>query len=151
MPTTELATKATKADIEKAYKAIMDGETVAVSDPEIVSRAIMERIIGAETFEQAFAEQSLEPWREGLIDEPVLVHGFHLNPSGFEGEGSSSVYAVVDLERLSDAERMTVTCGGRNVLVQLVKMLEKGWLDKPVKLTAKQTREGYTALWLVAA
>lgn len=149
---TELAStfKASPEQIKQAYAAILDGEAIAsYADPEVVSRAIVERIMGAETFDEAFRPQELAAWRD-LLDVPVTVRSFHLNPSGFEGQGSS-VYAVVDLVRMDDGEAATVTCGGRNVLAQLVKMLEMGWLDKPVRMIAKQTAEGYSALWLEAA
>jgi hypothetical protein len=142
--------KAQKAQIELAYQAILgDAELPIASDPEAMSRAIVERIMQAETFDDAFKPQNLEAWRE-YLDVPVLVRGFHLNRSSFDGQGAP-IYAVVDISRLDDGELLTVTCGGRNVLTQLVKMLEKGWQENPVKLTGRQTGEGYTALWLEAA
>lgn len=153
----ELATQRppTKAELDQAYAAILDGKPLPqVSDPEVVSRAILERILTAETFEDAFAPQELTSWRD-LLDVPVFVRSFHLNSSGFEQ--GSSVYAVCDLQRADGANwddgrpTLTVTCGGRNVLAQLVKMLEKGWLDRPVAMIAKRTREGFDALWLESA
>lgn len=136
--------------IDLAYKAILgDAELPIASDPEAMSRAIVERIMQAETFDEAFKPQQLEAWRE-YMDVPVLVKDFHLNRSSFDGAGAP-IYAVVDIEKLDDGETVTVTCGGRNVLTQLVKMLQKGWTDQPVKLTGRQTGEGYTALWLEAA
>ena len=54
---------------------------------------------------------------------PVQVLDFHLNPSGLEGQ---TVYAVVELKLLDGSESVTtVTCGGKNVLMQLVKALPK--------------------------
>ena len=138
--------------LEAAYGAILDGKelpaTVA-ADPELISRQIVEGILNAETFEEAFAPKSVPAWRD-MLDVPVLVRNVKLNRSSFEGS-ASSIYAVCDLTRIDSGEQVTVTCGGRNVLAQLVKMLEKGWTDKPVKLIGKQTAEGYTALWLQAA
>jgi hypothetical protein len=138
-----------KKQLAAAYAAILDGEKLpTIGDPEVMSRMILERILKAETFDEAFKPQTLDSWRD-YLDVPVTVQEFHLNPSGYEQ--GSSVYAVVDLKRLDDGAGLTVTCGGRNVLAQLVKMLEQSWTDKPVKLTAKTTGEGYQALWLVAA
>jgi hypothetical protein len=141
-----------RAQIASAYAAILDNEKpegLAVSDPELVTREILERIMGAETFDEAFKPQELTAWRD-LIDVPVRVLDFKLNPSGLEGQ---AVYAVVELERLDgkDPAKQTVTCGGRNVMMQLVKALEKGWLTNPVAMTKKATSEGYEVLWLVAA
>lgn len=147
--TKEMAKQPSKKDLETAYAAILDGAAIPVaSDPEAVSRAILERIFASDTFEEAFAPQQLEGWRE-YLDVPVLVQEFHLNPSGFEQ--GSSVYAVVDIVRVDTGEQLTVSCGGRNVLAQLVQMLRHGWFDRAVKLTSKTTSEGYQALWLVAA
>lgn len=149
----ELAKAASPEQIELAYQAILgDAELPAATDPEVVSRAIMERILAAETFEAAFAAQNLEGWRE-YLDVPVFVQGFHLNRSTYDAPGSSPVYAVVDLTLAADGEPVTVTCGGRNVLMQLVKMLERGWFDRPVRLVAKQTAadHGGSALWLESA
>lgn len=150
MATKELA-KPNPKGIALAYKAILDGEQIPFEgDPQAVSRAIVERIMAAETFEDAFKPQELDAWRNHL-DRVVLVRDFHLNPTTFENENGASVYAVCDLVDPVTGEEFTVTCGGRNVMTQLVKMHERGWQDKPVKLTGKKTAEGYQALWLVAA
>ena len=135
--------------LQMAYAAILDGVPLpATVDPEVMSRAIIERIMHAETFDEVFRPQELEAWREAYLDVPVKVKGFHLNASGFD-ESGSAVYAVVDLVT-PDGELDTVTCGGRNVLVQLVKALEKGWLDRPVKMVERPTASGFKTLWLVS-
>lgn len=149
MSSTELATK---DEVAAAYHAILTGELPegfgASDDAEGVSRAIVERIISAEDFADAFNPQELPAWRDTLLDIGVLVRKLHLNKSTVAG---GSLYAVVDVERLDDGSALTVSCGGRNVLAQLVKLVEKGWTDKPVKMIAKRTSEGYDALWLTAA
>lgn len=143
--------RVTPKQIEQAYRSIIDGDVLPdVGDPEVISRAIMERIMAAETFEETFAPQNLIAWRE-LLDVPVLVRDLHLNRSTVEGGTGPAVYAVVDLVVVKTGEIKTVTCGGRNVLIQLVKMLEKGWLDRAVKITQKRTGEGFNVLWLVPA
>jgi hypothetical protein len=144
--------KLTQADIDVAYSAILDGTPIpnqGTGDPAAVSRAIAERILKSETFEDVFKAQDLDAWTN-YIGVPVFVQEFHLNPTGYSVEGNPSVYAVVDIANVSDGEVKTVTCGGRNVMAQLVKMLEKGWLDRPVQLVSKRTAEGYDALWLQA-
>jgi hypothetical protein len=151
MATKELA-KPNAKEIELAYAAIMDGEALPVSnDPEAVSRAIIDRIATAETFEEAFAPQELKGWKE-FIGVPVQVKSFKLNPTtyGADENGGSSVYAVVDIVT-PDGVLESVTCGGRNVLTQLVRGLEKGWLeDHTFALESKPTAGGNEALWLRA-
>ncbi len=122
-----------------------------MADPEVVSRAIMERILAAETFEEAFQPQSLPSWGSDFLGVPVFVRDIRLNKSTVKGGTGPSVYAVVDIADAVKGDVHTVTCGGRNVLVQLIKMLEKDWLNKPVKMTERPTAEGYNVLWLEAA
>lgn len=149
----------TPHDLEAAYGAILDGKPVAQfdTDPEIVSRRILERILAADSFEEAFRPQELDGWQV-YVNRPVRVIDFHLNPSTKKSENgkvTASVYAVVDLLLIDPngeaGDEVTVSCGGRNVLAQLVTMRQNGWMDRTVKLTAKQTGEGNTALWLEAA
>lgn len=151
---TELAVPM-QEQLQQAYNVIMGTEEAPrFADPEALSLAILQRIMEAETFEQAFTAQKLVPWRE-LLELPVFVQDVKFNRSTFEsGEGSASspLYAVVDLTRADDGEPVTVTCGGRNVLVQLIRGMQKGWLqDKPVKMIEKPTSEGFKVLWLEAA
>ena len=140
--------KPTADAVKAAYAAILDGaELPHDRDPQVVSRAIMLRIVEAESFEDAFRTQNLDAWRDHL-NRPAFVESFHLNPSSIDGGTGPGVYAVVDLSWGDTGEKATVTCGGANVLTQLVKMLERGWFDRPVQLIAKPTREGFDALWL---
>lgn len=150
------ARAATADQIELAERAILDGESLPdFGDPALVSRAIVERLLGSESFEQAFASQSLEGWQD-YLGVPVLVRDFHLNRTKFEdrAEGSPSVYAVVDLERLDGEEpaTMQVACGGQNVLAQLLLIAKRDWWDNPVKMIAKDTSTpGRQTLWLETA
>lgn len=149
----------TPAELEAAYGAILDGTPVAqfATDPEIVSRSILERILSADTFEEAFRPQELEGW-QSYVGQPCRVLGFRFNQStkrADNGKVSASVYAVVDLALIDAngeaAQEVTVSCGGRNVLAQLVTMRQNGWMGRTVRLIAKETAEGNTALWLEAA
>jgi len=142
------------AQIELAARAIMDGtvDDSFRSDPEVASRMILERILNAETFEEAFAPQTLDSWRD-MLEIPVRVTDLRFNRSGFTGQGSP-IYAVVDLIRLDTGEAKTVTCGGRNVLAQLLTGLKFGWFGEnghAVSMSAKPTADGNTVLWLVPA
>lgn len=144
-----------KEELAVAYKAVLDGELPegfgAAQDAEATSRAIVERIVGSDSFDDVFSPQELPAWRDVLLEKPVKVRDLRLNKSTIEGGRGSAVYAVVDVERLEDGERLQVSTGGRNVLAQLLKMIENGWQEQPVKMIAKRTAEGYDALWLVKA
>ena len=141
------------AQLELIAKVLVgEAELPANADPEAMSRAIMERILAAESFEDAFTQQNLTPWRS-MLDRAVMVRDVHFNRSTIDGAGQS-IYAVVDLVDADTGESISVTCGGANVLSQLVVGLQQGWLideKRPVKLIENKTAAGYGALWLEAA
>ncbi len=60
---------------------------------------------------------------------------------------------VVVLKGKQEGERLLVSCGGTNVMAQLVALVKAGALPLDVKLTrtTKETRQGYRPLWLQAA
>ena len=119
-----------------------------MGDPSITARAIQDRIRAAETFDQVFKAQSLPSWQE-YEGEVVSVLAFHLNPSSFEGEGTSAAYGVVELGIPETGEIVTVQTGGGNVLMQLVKAWEKGWFPFTARLVVKDTKTpGRKTLWL---
>jgi len=135
--------------VEAAYAAIFDGQLPPeIGDPSVTARAIQERIRNETTFDGVFNAGSLPGWQD-YTDEPVVVHAFHLNPANFDGQ---SVYAVVEIGVLSTGELKTVSCGGGNVLTQLVKAWENNWLPCRLVLRAKPTSTpGRTTLWLEKA
>jgi len=138
------------AQLEVIQNALLgQGELPAAADPEAMSRAIMERILNAQSFEDAFTQQDLTPWRS-MLGVPVKVLDVHFNRSSFEAGEGAPIYGVFDLLVLKTKERVTVTCGGKNVLSQIIVALKNGWLDKPVRMIENTTRDGYGALWLEA-
>ena len=138
------------AELELAYAAILDGEPLPIeaSDPEQVSRVILERIMQSDSIEAVLTPQSLPAWRDSL-DRPAVVQSFRFNRSSFEQ--GSSVYIVADLAWQDTGELEAVSIGGRNVMVQLLRMMQLGALSTPVRLTSRKTGEGYQVLWLEPA
>lgn len=137
------------AEVEKAYAAILDGEPIEfVSDPEAMAREIAERAKEATTADELFSEASLDAWGD-LEGVPVTVHGFHLNPSRFQG--GAAVYAVVSIERMDTGDKSLVSVGSKTVLTQLVRALELGLLPCIVALKSADTASGQTAYRLVSA
>lgn len=148
-----------RAQLELIHKAILGEAELPAADPAAMSRQIMERILAAESFEDAFTQQNLTPWRS-MLGVPVVVRDVHFNRSTVATDGGPSVYAVVDVQPIDTksgelaGEPVSVTCGGANVLAQLVKGLEQGWLleeKRPVRMIENATAQGYGALWLEAA
>lgn len=134
--------------MEMAYAAVMDGTMPPeVGDPAITTRAIQERIRATDKFDEAFKPQSLTPWNE-LLGEVVTVGGFHLNPSTLEGQ--SAVYAVVSLRREGEDDFKPYSCGGGNVLTQLLKAWEQGWFPFQGVLVSRKTSQNYDTYWIEA-
>jgi hypothetical protein len=136
------------AELEMATLAIMTGEPVDFGgqDSEVISRAILERILQADSLEAALTPQTLTSWRDHQ-GRPCSVLGFRFNRSGFER--GSSVYAVIDLVWHDTGEQETVSCGGRNVLMQLVRAATLSAVPFDCKLHGNRTGDGNTALWIV--
>lgn len=137
--------------LEVIQAAIMgEAELPPRADPEAMSRAIMERILNASTVEEAFTQQNLTPLRT-ILDTPFRITDVHFNRSKLnEGEGAP-VYAIVDIVTVDTGEAISTSCGGKNVLAQLVVGLKNGWLaDNVFQLIANRTTDGYDALWLEA-
>lgn len=148
---TEL-TKTRTAQLDLIQKVVLgEAELPENADPEAMSRAIMERILAAQSFEEVFVPQSIAAWRDVLLDVPVVVTDVHFNRSSYEQ--GAPVYAIVDVVD-PNGETRSVHCGGANVLAQLVVGLKNGWLleeKRPVKLVTKETGAGFKVLWLEAA
>lgn len=154
--TTEEGTSLVSASPEElklAYGAVLNGDVLPASaDPEVMSQAIAQRIADAESFDEVFRPQSLPSWGRQFLGIPVRIRDVRLNRSTKSEDGKSgpSVYAVVDLLVVETGEMVTVQCGGRNVLVQLLKIVEKRWTEQTYRLVSKPTGSGYDVLWLEA-
>lgn len=146
--------KATPEELQQAYRAVLEGDVLPeYADPEAMSLAIAKRIAEADSWEETFQPQTLSSWRDAAMGVPVLIKDVHLNRSSFDGQGPS-VYAVVTISFPDSQGEMhdeMVTCGGRNVLVQLLNHIRFGKTDRLVRLTSKDTASGYDVLWLEAA
>ena len=147
--------KPTEPVLLAAYAAIRDGvlpEGVIVGDSEVTAQAIQDQIRAGKTFDDVFAPQKLKAWQD-IAGEPVLVRRFHLNPSTIKNETpgkspSPAVYAVVEMVR-GTGEIELRQCGGGNVLTQLVKAWEHGWLPCRLKIMVNEVRgSGNTVLRL---
>ena len=114
------------------------------------SGAFQDQIRQGKTFDDVFAPQKLKAWQD-IAGEPVLVRRFHLNPSTIKketGKPSPAVYAVVEMVRGSGEVELR-QCGGGNVLTQLVKAWEHGWLPCRLKIMSSEVRgTGNTVLRL---
>lgn len=122
MATTEEPTAIVTTD---DVAAALRGEgvyTVPIEDAEAASRAIIDRVLSAETPEDVMeaANAQTTPAKD-LIGVPLVLRGVRFMPSSIEGEGPS-VFAVLDAVHADDGEAFTITTGARTVLAQVLKL-----------------------------
>lgn len=131
--------------VEVAKRSIIDKEPPPeIGDPNITARLILERIAAGTLEDSMSPADSLPAWGEAYRDVPVVVRGFHFNPSTIEvaegpNKGKKGVYAVVELMTVEDAEIVTVQVGSDTVCMQLVKAWEEGAFPFTAVLTARST------------
>lgn len=134
----------TSTDIVK----VLSGDAVmAITDPDEAARAIVTRILGAQTADDVLKVAGTLS-ADDVLDQPMVVHDVRWMKSAFE-EGAGA-FGVVTITRGEDGQAETLTCGGRNVLAQLARLAELKALPVKCKLTRadKPTSAGYYPLWL---
>ena len=147
--------KPTPALVRAAYDAIEgtlpDDVQFEAGDPEVTARAIRERIRTGSSFDEVFAPQKLPALQDYAGMGAVVFHAFHLQRSRFEGESTSTVYAVCEITSPA-GEIVTCHCGGGNVLTQLVSAWEHNWFPFKALVVARDTSTpGRKTLWLEKA
>jgi hypothetical protein len=145
----ELFTEQEPSPMEVA-RWILDPDQMAERDPEESARAILARILSAGTAEEVLASREVTHARD-ILGEAIEVHAIKWQRSDFQQ--GSSCYVVMHAKSLNDARDLTITCGGRNVMMQLLKLQSINALPARCRITqsAKQTSNGYLPLWLEPA
>lgn len=119
-------------------------------DPEEGAMAIVARILSAETAEDVLAISQVVHAQD-ILGMPISIHRIKWQRG--ELEGSANCYAVITATNLQDDEKITITCGGINVMTQLVKLGMIGEFPYRARITkaTKPTKRGYLPLWLEPA
>jgi hypothetical protein len=131
----------------------IDGEGLppAVGDPEIMARLIRERIRQGTFDESLNPAEKLPALADDYLDRVIVFYGFHMNASTIKDPDQpekKGVYAVVEVALPGSGEIETRSCGGANVLEQLVKAWEEDRFPFQAVLTGTKTGSGYTTYWL---
>lgn len=154
--TNELAIYDAKT-IDALADALQSGKEVALpeTDPEEVARGIVQRTLNAESFSDAFGPQTIPGWGDDEhLGRPYVVASVRFQKSTVKRDkGSPSFYAIVDVVDVQNGGVIyTLSCGGRNVLAQLIWLLRNpGHSEVPFKMVSKTTGDGNTVLWLEPA
>jgi len=108
---------------------------------------IIGRILNATSVDDVLGGQEATHARD-FLGQPFVLTGVRFNRSDFDGTGPS-FYALLEGAD-ENGERVTITCGARNVIAQAWKLSDMGAL--PVKLVLQEsdrpTRAGYKVMWL---
>lgn len=136
-------------EVPKSAEELIRAEAEVITDPDQISREIMDRIVQAETPEKVL-EQAGTIAAEDYIGKPfVLTDARAMRSALDEGPG---VYYALNCVDPETGEPFVMTCGGRNVLAQVFRLKQLDALPRRVKITAAgKTAQGYTPLWLNAA
>lgn len=137
------------SDVFRRFLAAAD-EGQFEQNPEQVAIDIIARILNA-TDAAGVLEGGGATHARDYLDEPFTLTGVRFNKSSFDGAGPQ-FYAVLE-GASADGERLTITCGARNVIAQAWKLSDLGALPIPVVLrqNPRPTAAGYHVLWMESA
>lgn len=113
--TTELATA------EQSVEQIMGGALPAIEDGEQAQRAIVERIMLAESIDDVWQDSTTTATRD-LVGRPIRVYNARLMRSNIEG--TRGVYMLLDVELLDTKERLVVNTGAPNIMAIIFRRMQ---------------------------
>lgn len=124
-------------------------ELWAQQDPEEAARAIVARILSSEDEDAVFGLGAKATPADEVTDVPLIVRDVRFAASSFEA--GPSVYALIDAVDDS-GEKLTVSCGSRNVMAQLHWLKVHGKLPTGYAVTISRaeraTAGGFYPMWL---
>lgn len=137
------------SDLEVA-QWILEPDQMAETDPEESTRAILARILSAQTAEEVLATQDVIHAQD-IIGEGINATGVKWQRS--EHQQSSSCYAVITGQRIADQSNVVVTCGARQVMMMLLKLRMLDAFPQRIRIAkkSKPTAAGYYPLFLEPA
>lgn len=135
--------------VDQAADVLLHGGKLKVMDPEVISRMIASRILEASSINEILNQQT-NLKVEDIEGEPLTIQSASFMSSGFkEGPG---IYAIIQAVRENTGEVVNVSCGGTNVLAQIIRAMQLGAMPFRAYFAraANPTANGYYPLWLSA-
>lgn len=117
------------------------------TDPEAISREIMQQLFDAESDADMEIVGNATSWQD-LLGVPVELHGFRWRPSAYDQ--GAKVFVVVVANRMDNGEKVVLTTGAQNVLAALANFERRKRWPVVVRLleSEKETAKGFRPLWL---
>lgn len=144
---TDVATHPLTADTVDE-SALYLGDAIGTSDAESDAKAIVARILNATDAADIFGGPGTLLSAQDMIGHPFTLHDVEYRDSDMEG--GAGAYALLTVIEWGQANSVLVTCGARNVMAAAFRGKQLNLLPRgPMTLVeGKQTRRGYTPLWL---
>ena len=141
----------TPADQEAEVEAwIAEAESAMVDDPEVIERAIVGRILTADTVDAILGTAEVTGAAD-MVGVPFTLTGVRWNPSGIAT--GLRFYALLEGRLLGNGDGVAISCSAKSVMAQAHQLSRKGLLpvDVVIRQAAKPTAAGFYPLHLEAA
>jgi hypothetical protein len=112
-------------------EALLTGKLPEVVDTDQVADMIAQRLWMTDDIDELLNVEGRDN-TEKILDVPFTLRGAIFMPSDVE-DAKVPVFAVMDMVD-DDGNPKVMTCGARNLLIQLVKLIDAGALPRRVKL-----------------
>lgn len=149
MPSKEVELSPEQA-LERAQEAvdspILRQLDIRIGNPEDAGIRIAMALAEAGTIDDLLAEGSASGW-EAQEGRSFLIRSAEYAPS--TQPGGLGFFAIVTVVDADTGEQLVLTTGATNPVIQVAKMLSKGWTDVPVKLVVSKAASGNTVHRLV--
>jgi hypothetical protein len=137
--------------LDLVEQSLVEGvELPELDDPDEIARQIIVRILKADDVEQVLEPAGALGARD-LLGVPLEISAVRWQRSSLDG--GPALFALIEAQRLDEGEPVVVTCGGRNVLAQLLRLAQLSAFPQVVRIVEaeRETSRGYRPLWLVPA
>lgn len=109
------------------------GQLAVIEDPEQIQKAILERLMSAETVDQVLREDETVATK-ALVGKRLRIIDARVMQSTFEG--GLGVYLIADALDLDSGELIVINTGATKIVGQLIRLKQKNWL--PVDVTVRE-------------
>lgn len=118
------------------------------SDGEDVAEQIALRILASENVDDLLTPSAAEGLRD-WIDRPIVIHDVRKREG--EQEGVKGWYFILDIEDQKTGKHHVATTGASNVMAQITKAHNSGWLPMPCKVIemVSASNPSHKPQWLV--
>lgn len=145
-PATPATDIATTEDV--AVAAFFDhAASLVPEDDEAMQERILRNLLTATTVDDILRSGEATP-ASAIYGVPIRVHSIRASESDFS-DGPER-YLHVDVETLGNGDRLTVSCGARDVVMKLIRLDQLHMLPVTVRIeqSKKATKGGYFPVFL---